>query len=126
MGAGAVEMALISDKMRDRSRDLRRNQTDVERVLWRYLKARQVNGWRFRRQHPIEPYIADFACIEAMLIVEADGGQHAESVHDAVRDAYLRKAGWRVLRFWNTDILQNMEGVFDTIAAELGPHPPNN
>ncbi len=117
---------MISDKMRDRSRDLRCNQTDVERILWRHLKARQVNGWRFRRQHPIEPYIADFACIEAMLIVEADGGQHAESVHDAVRDAYLRKAGWRVLRFWNTDILQNMEGMFDTIAAELGPHPTNN
>src|SRR4051794_25799594 len=123
VGARAAEMALISDKMRQYSRDLRRNQTDIERILWRYLTARQVNGWRFRRQHPIDPYIADFACVEAMLIVEADGGQHAESDHDLVRDAFLREAGWRVLRFWNTDVLQNMEGVFDTIAAELGPHP---
>src|SRR5689334_17369566 len=117
VGARIIEMALISDKMRDRSRELRRNQTDVERIVWRHLKARQVNGWRFRRQHPIDPYIADFACVEAKLIVEADGGQHADSEYDRVRDEFLRKAGWRVLRFGNTDILQNMEGVFDTVAA---------
>jgi primosomal protein N' (replication factor Y) len=116
-------MALISNQMKERSRALRRDQTDVERILWRYLKARQVNGWRFRRQHPIPPYIADFACIEAKLIVEADGGQHAESVRDEIRDQYLKNAGWRVLRFWNTDILKNMEGVIDTVAAELGTRP---
>jgi very-short-patch-repair endonuclease len=116
-------MGFISHKMKERSRDLRRNQTDVKRILWRYLKARQVNGWRFRRQHPIGPYIADFACVEAKLIVEADGGQHAESSRDAIRDQRLRDVGWRILRFWNSDILTNMPGVIDTIAAELGPHP---
>jgi primosomal protein N' (replication factor Y) len=116
-------MALLSDEMRRRSRDLRRNQTDVERILWRYLKGRQVNGWRFRRQHPIPPYIADFACIEAKLIVEADGGQHAESQRDAVRDRRLQGEGWRILRFWNVDILKNMSGVIETIMAELGPCP---
>jgi len=113
-------MALISDKMKQRARALRRDQTEVERILWRYLKARQVNGWRFRRQHPIPPYIADFACVEAKLIVEADGGQHAESSHDEIRDQYLRNAGWRILRFWNADILKSIEGVVAMISDELG------
>jgi len=113
-------MALISDKMKQRARALRRDQTEVERILWRYLKARQVNGWRFRRQHPTPPYITDFACVEAKLIVEADGGQHAESSRDEIRDQYLRNAGWRILRFWNADILKSIEGVVAMISDELG------
>jgi primosomal protein N' (replication factor Y) len=116
-------MALISDKIRQRSRDLRRNQTEVERILWSYLRSRKVNGWRFRRQHPIAPYIADFACIAARLIVEADGDQHVDSRHDTARDRRLKADGWRVLRFWNSQILENMEGVIRMIAEELGPHP---
>ncbi len=115
-------MALLSPKLRQRSRDLRRDQTDVERILWRYLKARQVNGWRFRRQHPVPPYVADFACVEAKLIVEADGGQHVDSAHDAMRDQRLKDAGWRILRFWNVDILHHMPDIIATIADELGPH----
>ena|SRR5215472_8702828 len=116
-------MALLSDKLRDRSRELRHQQTEVERMLWYYLKARRVNGWRFRRQHPIPPYIVDFACLEAKLIVEADGGQHAESRHDRRRDEFLGATGWRVLRFWNSQILTNVSGVVQMISDELGPHP---
>ena len=92
-------------------------------MLWYYLKVRRVNGWRFRRQHPIPPYIVDFACVEAKLIVEADGGPHAESQRDQRRDRSLQAAGWRVLRFWNSEILTNVSGVVRTLSEELGPHP---
>ena len=112
-----------------RARRLRANLTDAERALWRELRQRQL-GWRFRRQFPIPPYVVDFACIEARLLVEADGGQHALSGRDRRRDARLRALGWRVLRFWNNDILQNRAGVLQTIAEPLGslllesdPHP---
>src|SRR5882724_11143207 len=91
-------------------RRLRSNATDAERALWNSLRHRQL-GVRFRRQFPIPPYIVDFACIEARLIVEADGGQHVESVRDERRDTALRRAGWHILRFWNNDILLNRSGV---------------
>jgi len=106
-----------------RARRLRAIPTDVEQRLWRRLKDRQVDGWRFRRQHPIVPYVADFACVEARLIVEVDGGQHSESQTDEVRDRRLRAEGWRVLRVWNNEVLSNMDGVVDVIATSLGPHP---
>ncbi len=80
---------------------------------------------KFRRQHVIAPYIVDFACIEGMLVVEADGSQHAESADDRRRDAYLRHQGFRVLRFWNKDVLDHSSGVFEAIYAALHtPHPP--
>ncbi|MEJ0070334.1 MAG: DUF559 domain-containing protein [Pseudomonadota bacterium] len=116
-------MAQIPDTVKQRSRALRDNQTDAELRLWRHLRRRQINGWRFRRQHPIPPYIVDFACIEAKLIVEADGGQHAESTTDPIRDQRLRDLGWRILRFWNLDILRGTAGIIETIAAALGPPP---
>jgi very-short-patch-repair endonuclease len=100
-----------------RSQDLRRNMTDAERTLWRELRHDRL-GRRFRRQHPIPPYVADFACVEARLVVETDGGQHADR-RDQARDAYLRRQGWRILRFWNNDVLQNTSGVLQTIAAAL-------
>ena len=106
-----------------RARELRINSTDAERRLWRHLRNYQVNGWQFRRQHPIPPYFADFACVEARLIVEADGGQHAENEKDLKRTAYLEWRGWQVLRFWNNEILESTEHVIETIAAALGPHP---
>ena len=106
-----------------RARDLRRNMTDAARALWYGLRRSQL-GWRFRRQHPIPPFIVDFACLEAMLVVEADGGQHALASEHALRDDGLRGKGWRVLRFWNNDILENRAGVLQTIAAALGPAPP--
>ena len=78
-------------------------------------------GWRFRRQFPIPPYIVDFACVEARLLVEADGGQHGRLGDHDLRDNELRRQGWRVLRFWNNDILANSWGVLRTIAEALGP-----
>lgn len=116
-------MAAISEQVKQRSRALRTNQTDAERKLWRYLKDRQVNGWRFRRQHPIAPYVVDFACIETKLIVEADGGQHATASGDPVRDERLREKGWRIMRFWNPNILKSISGIIETIADALGPPP---
>lgn len=80
-------------------------------------------GVKFRRQYPIPPYIADFACFGHKLIIEADGGQHADNINDAVRTAELERQGWKVLRFWNTDILQNSNGVLEMILAELSSYP---
>ncbi len=96
--------------------------TEVERVLWYGLRRSQL-GWRFRRQHPIPPYVVDFACLEARLVVDADGGQHALPDEHELRDEELRRKGWRVLRFWNNDILGNRAGVLQTIAAALGLPP---
>lgn len=106
--------------MTNRVRALRRGTTDAERLLWRGLRYEEL-GWRFRRQHPIPPYVVDFACVEAGLVVEADGGQHAEAGEHELRDQELRRKGWRVLRFWNNDILENRAGVLQTIADALGP-----
>jgi very-short-patch-repair endonuclease len=105
----------------ERARELRRNATDTERVLWRVLRDRQL-GWRFRRQFVIGPYIADFACPEAKLVIEADGSQHAIPGDHDRRDAFLARSGWRVLRFWDNEILQNREGVLQRVAETLGPY----
>ena len=105
-----------------RARDLRRNMTEVERVLWHELRLGRL-GWRFRRQHAIPPYIVDFACLETRLVVEADGGQHTLANEHELGDEALRRKGWRVLRFWNNDILENRAGVLQTIAAALGSPP---
>lgn len=102
------------------ARYLRRTMTDAERVLWRVLRDREaMRGCKFRRQHPVGPFVADSACLEARLLVEIDGGQHHESVSDARRDAILRGKGFHVLRFWNNDVLQNLEGVCDMILKHL-------
>ena len=103
---------------------LRRELTDAERKLWNVLRNRQLDGAKFRRQQPIVPFIADFVCQERRLIIEADGGQHAESTSDAKRSAFLESKGYRVLRFWNNDILMNLDGVAQVIATALStPHP---
>src|SRR5712691_1396651 len=103
-----------------RARDLRNNATDTERALWQLLRNRQL-GWRFRRQFVIAPYIVDFACPEARLVIEADGGQHAEPGDHDRRDAFLEERGWRILRFWNNDVLENPDGVSRRIMDVLGP-----
>jgi very-short-patch-repair endonuclease len=104
---------------RDRARSLRRASTDAERKLWAHLRSRQLKGAKFRRQHPIGPYIADFACVEAKLIIELDGGGHDrdEQLHaDEVRSAYLESCGYRVVRFWNNEVMENIDGVLERIA----------
>jgi very-short-patch-repair endonuclease len=103
-----------------RARQLRNDATDCERILWRYLRMRQLAGFRFRRQVPIGQYIADFGCIEARLIVEVDGGQHQGSGHDETRDALLSEKGFKVLRFWNNQVLQETEAVLEGILGALG------
>ncbi|KLI99109.1 endonuclease domain-containing protein [Luteimonas sp. FCS-9] len=110
------------------AKTLRRNMTEAERLLWCHLRAHRFDGQKFRRQQPIGPYIADFVHFGARLIVEADGGQHAESSRDAVRDAWLKAQGFQVLRFWNHDILQHTESVLEAIwnalrEAPLSPDP---
>lgn len=97
---------------------MRTNPTDAERKLWYILRDKRLNELRWRRQQVIDDqYIVDFICFEHRLIVEADGSQHAENEADASRDAWLKKQGFTVLRFWNGDILKNMEGVAEAIIA---------
>jgi very-short-patch-repair endonuclease len=105
------------------ARRLRKSMTDAERVLWRWLRSRRIDGWTFRRQEPIDAYIVDFVCFKARLVIEVDGGQHSESQADGKRDAYLHSGGFRVLRFWNNEVLSNPEGVQRAIvdALEAGP-----
>ncbi len=102
-----------------RARRLRRNATDAELRLWHRLRSRSILGFKFVRQEPIGPYIVDFACRERRLIVELDGSQHADSMRDVVRDRWLAEQGYHVLRFWNNDVMVNMEGVLETIAMVL-------
>jgi very-short-patch-repair endonuclease len=106
--------------MNDYARELRNNVTSAEKHLWQRLRRRQVNGFKFRRQRPIGRYICDFVCLEASLIVEVDGSQHViDAPYDANRDAFLRKSGFRVLRFWNEDVLRETDGVLETIFQAL-------
>lgn len=98
-----------------RARQLRRNATDAETELWRLLRSSSLGGVKFRRQQPIGPYIVDFIAFGPRLIVECDGGQHAESATDAIRDRWMAEQGFRTLRFWNHDILGNPEGVLSAI-----------
>jgi very-short-patch-repair endonuclease len=101
------------------ARRLRRDSTDAERRLWAVLRDRRLAGYRFRRQHPVGDFILDFACTRYRIAVEADGGQHADNPNDDSRTAYLLEEGWRVLRFWNNDILSNTEGVVETVLQTL-------
>jgi very-short-patch-repair endonuclease len=105
----------VSSSQRSRARTMRGAPTDSELRLWRLLRDRRLNGFKFRRQVQVGPYIVDFLCVGAKLIVEADGSQHAENRHDKARDAYLEGQGWKVLRFWNNEVVQNREGVLETI-----------
>ena len=108
-----------------RARTLRRNLTEAERRLWQILRLHQISGYKFRRQVPLGRYIADFVCHEARLIIELDGGQHDHlSPCEAERTAFLQGEGYRVLRFWNNEVLQNLDGVHEVIMGELGAVTP--
>lgn len=106
--------------MKYRARELRSRQTDAECLLWSRLRNRQLAGFKFRRQCVIEPYIVDFVCLEAKLVVELDGGQHqAQAEYDHVRLQYLTARGFEVSRFWNNEVLSNTEGVLESVATKL-------
>jgi len=104
---------------------LRSNMTLAERKLWQRLRGKQLYGWKFRRQHPYGVYVLDFVCIDAKLIVEVDGGQHVEQRQDdEIRDACLSAAGFQVLRFWNNQVMQEIEAVVEAIVVALPATPP--
>jgi adenine-specific DNA-methyltransferase len=105
-----------------RARQLRTNSTDAERFLWRELRSRQLGGYKFRRQQALGAFIVDFVCLERRLVIELDGGQHAEpeqAMYDADRSQWLAQQGFRVLRFWDHDVLKELNGVKETIAKVL-------
>jgi adenine-specific DNA-methyltransferase len=103
----------------DRARSLRTRMTDAEQRLWFLLRSRRFRDYKFRRQYSIGPYVADFACVSVRLIVEADGGHHCENAYDDTRSAYIEGQGWRIVRFWNNDILQQTEAVLERIESSL-------
>ncbi len=103
-------------------RKLRINMTDAEQALWRRLRGCQIKDYKFRRQHPFGDFILDFVCLEAKLVVEVDGGQHNESTGDVRRDQMLENAGFRVMRFWNNQVLNEIESVVEAIWLELEKH----
>ena len=109
----------------DRARNLRQQSTDAERLLWRHLRDRQLAGLKFRRQRPFGNFVVEFVCLEQRLIVEVDGGQHAtQRQKDARREAFLMRQGYRVLRFWNNEVLGNTEGVLEAIVKTVQSGDP--
>jgi len=108
---------------RSQARHLRHALTDAEQKLWRLLRSRQLAHIKFRRQVPLGPWVVDFVSFKQMLVVEVDGSQHAESAHDQIRDADLRKCVFRILRFWNNDVLGNANGVLERILETVRQSP---
>ena len=107
------------------AKTLRQNMTEAEKFLWYILKSKHFEGLKFRRQEPIGKYIVDFVCFSKKLIIEIDGGQHAEitKAKDKIRDEWLRGQGFRVLRFWNNDLLENRDGVVEDFFNSISPSP---
>ena len=125
-GEGALVKDPSSDVKTSRARELRSRMTDAERKLWFALRDRRFANFKFRRQVPLGPFIADFVCYDARLVVEVDGGQHAESQSDQRRDQWFAANDFVVRRFWNNDVLKNLEGVLISILETLHaqtPHP---
>lgn len=109
-----------------RARELRRNSTDTERKLWHHIRDKQLENFRFRRQRPIGKYIVDFICLEVNLVIELDGGQHADQQqYDAARTKYLIAQGLHVLRYRNNDVMQNIAGVLEDIHTALMQRTPS-
>jgi very-short-patch-repair endonuclease len=108
-----------------RVKQLRVDMTNAERKLWSALRDRRLAGFKFRRQHRLGPFVVDFICIEHRLIVEVDGGQHADNAYDERRTAWLERRGWRVIRFWNNEILENIDGVQTAILQSVREPSPS-
>jgi very-short-patch-repair endonuclease len=104
------------------ARSLRANMTDAERALWYNLRDRRLSGFKFKRQWTLGPFVVDFCCLERRLVVEVDGGQHNDEV-DRNRTRWLANEGYRVIRFWNNDVLTNLDGVLEALAQALAPDP---
>jgi very-short-patch-repair endonuclease len=105
-------------------KQLRINQTEAERKLWRCLRAKRFAGFKFKRQQPIDNYVADFCCMRGRLVIEVDGGQHQEQrAYDDQRTKYLNEQGFRVLRFWNSEVMSNIDSVLQAIFLALVPSP---
>lgn len=108
------------DILRQRARKLRNSATDAERRLWQHLRLRQLGGFKFRRQVPLHGYVVDFLCVELKLVIELDGGQHADqTAYDEFRTGVLHAEGYRVLRYWNDDVLLRSSDVLEDILREL-------
>ena len=106
------------------ARRLRKNSTNTEQYLWKHLRNRQVEGFKFRRQQQLGKHIVDFVNLENKVVVEADGGQHVHNSNDKIRDEWLRAEGYKVLRFWDNEVFNNLEGVLEFIRDDLlTPHP---
>lgn len=121
---GQTNTSILKNRLQRR---LRGNMTDAEQALWRRLRGCQINNYKFRRQHPYGDFILDFVCLEIKLVVEVDGGQHNQSTQDVLRDQALSAAGFRVMRFWNNQVLNDIESVVEFIWLELekiNPSPP--
>ena len=101
------------------AKTMRADATVAENLLWQVVRNRQLEGFKFKRQVPLDGYILDFVCFEARLIVEVDGSQHADNTRDLVRDAFFRGQGFRILRFWNEEVVQNLDAVCPVILTEL-------
>ena len=107
------------------TRNLRRQSTNVETLLWSKIRGRQIGSFKFRRQHVIGPYIVDFVCLSKRVVIELDGGQHAvERKKDDARDNWLRREGYTVLRFWNHEVFENLDGVLEFIRRRLNSPSP--
>ena len=124
---GQTNRKIIGNKLQ---RKLRNAPTDAEHRLWQCLRNRQLEGCKFRRQHPFGDYILDFACLERKVVVELDGSQHADNIdYDLARARCLERSGFKVLRFWNNEVFDNIEGVveviLDVLMQRLTPSPPN-
>jgi len=117
---GQTNSFVLDNKLQ---RTLRRNLTDAEQLLWQRLRGHQFNGNKFRRQHPFGDFILDFVCLEARLVIEIDGGQHMDSEHDRMRDEQLVQSGFQVMRFWNNQVLNELDSVMEAIWKTLKPHP---
>jgi very-short-patch-repair endonuclease len=119
-------MQRLLPKIKNNSRHLRNNMTDVERMLWAKIRGKQLQGFRFRRQHPLGVYIVDFICLELKLVIELDGSQHMQQQeYDMKRSQWLQKNSFTVMRFWNNDVLDNLDAVVQSIYNHLPPSQPS-